>query len=235
MGELYQNAKTKSSSLFLTTTSYRCYESHMETDVAYSAAAERNKDAILDILKEYIHGKKRLLEIGSGTAQHAVHFAQHFSDLNWITSDVKGNHPGIKARLQHEKLKNVHGPETLKIGLDDFPKGTFDFVFTANTLHIMSWKENKTLFKLLGKRLQKGSMVFFYGPFNYNGGYTSPSNRDFDAFLKEQNEKSGIRNFEDVEKNMTASGFKLVKDHEMPANNRLLVFERQAFSLPRKV
>ena len=93
----------------------------------------------------------------------------------------------------------------------------------------MSWKEDKTLFKLLGKRLREGSLVFFYGPFNYDGKFTSPSNEEFEKWLKERNPKSGIRAFEDVESSMQKFGFKLLKDHEMPANNRLLVFERLSF------
>ncbi len=201
----------------------------MNSNENYSAAADNNKGPILEVLKKYIRGEKRLLEIGSGTAQHAVHFAKHFEKLMWVTSDVAENRPVINAALAKEKLNNLFGSEKLEIGVDDFPKGSYDFVFTANTLHIMSWKECKTLFKLLSKRLREGSMVFFYGPFKYKGDFTSPSNREFDSHLKEQNIKSGIRNFEDVEKNMADYGFKLINDHEMPANNRLLVFAREAF------
>ncbi len=201
----------------------------MNSNENYSAAADNNKGPILEILKKYIRGEKRLLEVGSGTAQHAVHFAKHFPLLKWVTSDVAENRSAINSVLVREKLTNLSGPEKLEVGEDDFPKGSFDFVYTANTLHIMSWKECKTLFKLLGKRLREGSMVFFYGPFKYKGDFTSPSNGEFDAHLKEQNIKSGIRSFEDVEKNMTDYGFKLVNDHEMPANNRLLVFAREAF------
>ena len=201
----------------------------MNSNENYSAAAENNKGPILEVLKKYIRGEKRLLEIGSGTGQHAVHFAMHFEQLKWVTSDLVRNHLPLSTFLKKEKLNNLFGPEKLEIGVDDFPKGSFDFVFTANTLHIMSWKENKTLFKLLGKRLREGSMVFFYGPFKYNGDFTSPSNREFDSYLKEQNIKSGIRNFEDVKKNMIDYGFKLINDHEMPANDRMLVFAREAF------
>lgn len=201
----------------------------MDSNENYSPAADNNKAPILEILKKYIRGEKRLLEIGTGTAQHAVHFTKHFEQLKWVTSDVAGNHASISAVLKKEKINNLFGPEKLQIGVDDFPKGSFDFVFTANTLHIMSWKENKTMFKLLGKRLREGSLVFFYGPFKYNGEFTTPSNQEFDAHLKLQNISSGIRNFEDVKKNMIDYGFKLVNDHEMPANNRMLVFAREAF------
>jgi len=194
-----------------------------------SPSIEANKGPILDILKMYNLGAGRLLEIGSGTGEHAVHLAQHFRNIEWVTSDIKANHAVIKAWLKDAKLNNVLGPETLMVGSNDFPKGVFKYVFTSNTLHMMSWKENKTLFKLLGKRLREGAQVFIYGPFNYEGKFTTPSNEDFDKWLKERDEKSGIRNFEDVRQQMENAGFKLLNDHEMPANNRVLVFERLAF------
>ncbi len=195
----------------------------------FAPACERNQEAIYEVLKQYITYDGRLLEVGSGTGQHAVYLAQRFPKLHWVCSDVKGNLEGIKAWLKEAKLSNIHGPEILKIGQDDFPgKRPFDYVFSSNTLHIMSWKEGKTFFKLLGKRLREPALVFFYGPFNYNSEYTSESNREFDQWLKERDPQSAIRNFEDVESTMKKNGFKLLQDHEMPANNRLLVFERLA-------
>lgn len=196
----------------------------------FASSCERNRDPILDVLKQYLK-TGRLLEIGSGTGQHAVYFANHFSQLQWVCSDRKENHQIIQDRLKEVRLPNLHGPMTLKIGEDDFPdKRPFQYVFTANTLHIMPWKENKTLFKLLGKRLREGALVFIYGPFNYQGKYTSPSNESFDKWLKDtHSESSAIRNFEDVLSAMQKNGFKLLNDHQMPANNRLLVFERLSY------
>jgi cyclopropane fatty-acyl-phospholipid synthase-like methyltransferase len=191
----------------------------------------RNREVILDVLKLYIDMKGELLEIGSGTGEHGVFFAEHFNELNWHLSDCSEHHEVIKEWMNETKLKNLKGPHKLKIGEDDFPKKPFDYVFTANTLHIMSWKEGKTLFKLLGKRLREGSLCFFYGPFNYNGDFTSQSNREFQDWLQQRNPSSGIRNFEDVVAKMKTVGFKLLKDHEMPANNRLLVFERLSHSI----
>lgn len=196
----------------------------------YSEACERNKEPILKVLSQYLQSEGRLLEIGSGTGQHAVYFGENLPKIQWVTSDLPKNHPSITAYLKAAQQKNVHGPETLKISKDDFPKRPFNYVFSANTLHIMSWKECKTLFKLLGKRLREGSLVFFYGPFNYDNKFTSESNERFHQSLKLRSEKSGIRNFEDVLSQMKKSGFKKIDDHEMPANNRLLVFERLAFS-----
>lgn len=196
-------------------------------DKPYSPSCDRNAPSILEILKEYITSdNKRLFEIGSGTGQHAVFFAPHFPNLHWVTSDRKENHAGIKAWLKEAKLPNVHGPETFEVGVDKFPKGAFDLSFTANTFHIMSWKECKTLMKIWGRHHREGSQVFIYGPFNYGNQFTSKSNEEFDQMLKARNPQSGIRNFEDVENTMKKSGFDFTADHEMPANNRLLVFTR---------
>lgn len=190
---------------------------------------EINKEAILEILKKYFTGKGRLLEIGSGTGQNILYFAQHFKLIQWIASDIPDNHKRMEQSFKEAKLKNVHGPEVLEIGIDDFPKGIFNYAFTANTLHIMSWKENKTLFKLLGKRLREGSLVFFYGPFNYNQKFTSTSNEELDKWIRDKDAKSGIRNFEDIKQKMEKVGFKILKDYDIDTNNKLIVFERLAF------
>jgi len=194
----------------------------------YSPSVDRNKDPILEVLQGYL-SQGRLLEIGSGNGQHAVYFAQKLPRIHWVTTDMKENHPAIKEWLKEAKIPNLHGPEQLKVGVDDFPKGVFNFVFTANTLHIMSWKEAKCLFKLLGKRLREDAVVFIYGPFNYGGEFTSTSNETFDQWLKDRDTNSGVRNFEDVSNNMNKAGFDLLFDHEMPSNNRMLVFKRQAY------
>jgi cyclopropane fatty-acyl-phospholipid synthase-like methyltransferase len=193
-------------------------------------SVERNKGPIKEILKEYVHKSGRLLEVGSGTGEHAVYFGKEFRQIQWVTTELKENHPIIKSYLKEAKLSNVHGPETYRVGIDDFPKSKFDYVFTANTIHIMSWKEDKSFFKLLGKRLREGALVFIYGPFNYDGKFTSDSNEKFNDWLKERDPKSAIRNIEDVVSAMNKSGLQLLNDHEMPAHNRLLVFERMKFS-----
>ena len=194
-------------------------------DKPYSPAADRNKDFILEVLKQYITTEGRLIEIGSGSGQHAVHMAKSLPDVQWVTTDQPEYHEGINAWVEEAKLSNLHGPKKLTIGTDDFPdKKPFNFAYSANTLHIMSWKECKTLFKLLGKRLREGGLVFFYGPFNYDGKFTSDSNRDFDQMLKSRDSKSGIRNYEDVLAAMNKAGFKILSDVEMPANNRTLIF-----------
>lgn len=193
----------------------------------FSEACERNRIPILKVLKSLISTKhQRLLEIGSGTGQHAVYFAPHFSHLIWVTSDVKENHEGIMAWLDESSAPNIIGPGVFEVGQDPFPNGHFDVVFTANTLHIMSWDQCKVLIEMLGKNLPENAVIVIYGPFNYNGKFTSQSNADFDQTLKSRAPHMGIRNVEDVLKEMSLHGMVLQNDHEMPANNRLLVFKR---------
>ncbi|MEA9357403.1 DUF938 domain-containing protein [Bacteriovorax sp. PP10] len=193
-------------------------------------ACDRNQGPILEVLKEVISPENRnLFEIGSGTGQHAIFMAPHFPDIFWTTSDVVANAKLIKENLAAAKISNIKGPFQFEIGKDDFPRVPYDLIFTANTFHIMSWKNCKTLMKALGTRLREGSQVIIYGPFNYNGTFTSESNAAFDKMLKERNPESGIRSFEDVNANMLKNGFALYKDYEMPANNRTLVYTRLNF------
>lgn len=193
-------------------------------------ACDRNQGPILEILKEVIGDDTvKIFEIGSGSAQHATFMAPQLKNVQWTTSDVTANHPIIKDALAKAKTDNIRGPFQYEVGKDNFPRVPYDVVFTANTFHIMSWKQCKTLMKELGTRLREGSQVIIYGPFNYNGEFTSESNANFNVWLKERNPESGIRAFEDVNANMIKNGFSLYKDYEMPANNRILVFTRLEF------
>lgn len=200
----------------------------METP--FSPAADRNKEPILKVLQEiitpnYLH----VLEIGAGTGQHAEFFASHFPELNWTATERNENMKFLNKRVQDARLRNLLPPKKFEVGQDDFPKWTYDVIFTANTFHIMHWKECKTLIKLLSSRLEEHGLVLIYGPFNYNGDFTSESNKEFDASLKARDPLSGIRSFEDVHKAMVKNDFQLIKDYEMPANNRLLAFKRLKF------
>lgn len=195
----------------------------------YSPACDRNQGPILQVLQQVITTKDhRLLEIGSGTGQHAVFLAPHFPWLEWHPTDLSENIAGMSLWFGEAKIPNIQRPQRLDVSKDDFPKLKFDVVFTANTLHIMGWKECKSFMKLLGNRLREGSRAIFYGPFKYNGEHTSASNAEFDVSLKERNPQSGIRAYEDVVKAMEKAGFTIIEDFEMPANNRTLVFQRLA-------
>lgn len=194
-------------------------------ELAFSEAAQRNSEPIEKILTEIFDSEDSdVLEVGSGTAQHAVYIAKRHPNIYWHCSDQEVYHEGIKARLKEEKLRNVKGPIFYQVGSDSFPSGRFDILFTANTFHIMNWKLVKTLIKSAGLNLNEGARFLVYGPFNYNGEYTSESNEAFDQMLKSRDPSSGIRNFEDVRNQMESKGFRLLKDYEMPANNRLLAF-----------
>lgn len=196
----------------------------------FSAACERNSAPILEILEAVIlPSDRRLLEIGSGTGQHAVYFAPHFPQLEWYPTDLSSNLLGMNLWFNEARIPNIQKPTRLDVSKDDFPKLKFDVVFTANTFHIMHWKDCKSFMKLLGHRLRENSRAIFYGPFKYQGEFTSPSNAEFDQTLKSKDPLSGIRAFEDVNNNMIKNGFELVHDYEMPANNRMLVYNRLKF------
>lgn len=193
----------------------------------YSAACERNRGPILEILKQFITREdKRLLEVGSGTGQHAVYFAREFPWMEWYPTDVQANLAGMKLWFDEAKLSNIQKPQRMEVGKDELPKLKFEIIYTANTFHIMHWKECKSLIKMFGGRLREGSRVFIYGPFKYKGEFTSPSNAEFDQSLKERDPASGIRSFEDVNNAMVKNGFELTLDADMPANNRMLIYTR---------
>ena len=191
-----------------------------------SPSCERNRESILAVLRERFARCKRVLEIGSGTGQHAVYFAAALPKLRWQTSDVAENLPGIRMWLKEAALPNTPAPLAFDVG-DTPPTGDYDAVFSANTLHIMSWKEVERLFAALPGLTRAGALLVVYGPFNYEGQYTSPSNAQFDEALRSGNPKRGIRDFEEVDALAAAAGFVLEEDRAMPANNRCIVWKRK--------
>ena len=191
----------------------------------FSTACERNREPILAILRDAFADRRRVLEIGSGTGQHAVFFGAALPLLIWQTSDVPQNHPSIIAWQQEAELANVLPPLALDVN-GEWPPGPFDAVFSANTCHIMAWPEVQAMFAGIGRVLSTGGVVCIYGPFNYGGQFTSASNGEFDASLTAQAPHMGIRDFEAVNALAAAQGLALQADHAMPANNRLLVWRR---------
>jgi len=162
----------------------------------YSESCDQNRQCILEVLRAELTGKKRLLEIGSGTGQHAVYFAPEFPQLVWQPSDVIAYHEGINAWLDDSSVQNALPPIVLDVCKDAWPDGPYDAVFSANTVHIMSWPEVECLFTGIGVILAAGGVFCLYGPFNYNGRYTSDSNAHFDEWLKVRDPLSGVRDFE---------------------------------------
>ena len=193
----------------------------------FSPSCEENKDDILKVLKQVIAPENsKVVEIASGTGQHAIFFAPHFQHLQWVTTDVADKLPGIRMWLDEARVPNIIGPLEYEVGKDEFPIKQCDVVFAANIFHMLPWKKDKTLIKDLGNRLRKGAKAIFYGAFNYGGKFTSQSNEDFDKKIKEEDPQRGIRNFEDVHRAMIKAGFELTKDFEMPYDNRILYFTR---------
>ncbi len=194
-------------------------------DKPYAESCDQNKTPILRVLCRLFAGSQRVLEIGSGTGQHAIHFASALPHLVWQTSDKSENHAGIQAWLQEADLPNTRDPIDLDVR-GHWPEQTYDGIFSANTLHIMSWPEVERFFEGVGKVLAKGGCLALYGPFNYNGEYTSDSNRRFDGWLKQRDPLSGIRDFADLNRLAEDQGLAFVEDIEMPVNNRVLVWRR---------
>jgi len=199
------------------------------TNKPYSQASENNKKPILAILEDIFADNKHILEIGSGTGQHAVFFAQNLPHLLWQTSDLLSNHQGINMWLDESTLTNVQPPILLDLN-EAWPTPTnnlpIDGVFSANTLHIISWSLVVKLFEGLSQNLSLGGKACFYGPFKYQDAFTTDSNAEFDSWLKDRDGNSGIRDIEDVLLLADSVGLKLIKDHQMPANNQLLHFEK---------
>ena len=148
----------------------------------YSEACEENKQPILVVLERVFAGSRSVLEIGSGTGQHAVYFGAALGHLIWQTSDRPENHPGIRRWLDEAALPNVRAPVCLDVA-GEWPCERFDAVFSANTTHIMSWPEVEELFGGVGRVLNPGGCFALYGPFNFGGSYTSESNARFDESL----------------------------------------------------
>jgi SAM-dependent methyltransferase len=190
----------------------------------FSAACERNRDPILAVLREeFAPPCASVLEIGSGTGQHAVYFAARLPHLVWHTSDLPQNHPSILAWMEEAALPNLRPPLMLDV-LGSWPEQRFDGVFSANTCHIMPWEAVVAMFAHLPKVLAPGGKVCIYGPFNYGGRFTSDSNAAFDAALRARGAHMGIRDVEAVEALAMAHGLCFLQDRAMPANNRLLTW-----------
>jgi len=192
----------------------------------YSQACEENREPILAIIGEVFANAHSILEIGSGTGQHAVYFAHRLPHLIWQPSDLAENHASIHAWREESGLVNVLPPIGLDVTASAWPDGAYDGLFSANTTHIMSLQKVKSMFSGIGNLLQTGAHCCLYGPFNYNGAFTSESNKRFDSWLKSRDPASGIRDFEVIAELADANGFVLMDDNKMPANNRLLVWKK---------
>lgn len=194
----------------------------------YAESCEQNRDPILAVLREVFADRKQVLEIASGTGQHAVYFGAALPHLSWQTSELPENHAGIHAWLDEARLPNVLPPLAIDVTDAAWPLETVDAIFNANTVHIVSWPAVECLFAGIGRVLAPGGILCLYGPFNYGGNFTSESNARFDAWLKGRDPDSGVRDFEALNALAEEQGMILLSDVAMPANNRTLVWQRIA-------
>lgn len=194
-------------------------------DKPFSQACQNNQDPILEKIAPLLRAPGTVLEIGSGTGQHGAYFARQLPWLHWQYSDRPENLPGIRLWQQEAGLDNLPPPIVLDV-LGPWPEQSFDAIYSANTCHIMAWPMVEALFQGVERQLQAGGLLLIYGPFNYDGQFTSPSNAQFDAQLRQSDPQQGIRDQESINALAEAAGLALIEDFAMPANNRLLVWRK---------
>jgi len=195
----------------------------------FSEACERNKGPIREVLAAHLPAAGDVLEIGSGTGQHAVYFAAQFPRMNWQPSDTGDYLPGLRARIAAEGAANIAPVIELDVRGAAWPQARFPAVFSANTLHFMSTRAAEGLFRGIGKLLERPGVLIVYGPFKYNGDFTAPSNARFDDWLKSTDPERGVRDFEWVNGLAEQAGLYLSADIAMPANNQCLVWHKTDF------
>ena len=194
----------------------------------FAEACEQNKHPILEVLRQEFAETAAVLEIGSGTGQHGIFFAEQLPHLQWHCSDVNANLSGIQAWMLEFPRANLYGPIELDvIQSATWPSQTYDGVFSANTTHIMHWEMVVQMFAGIARILQPKGKFCLYGPFNYHGCYSSDSNARFDQWLKQRDPASGIRDITELQRLAVNAGMVLRNDYPMPVNNRILVWQMQ--------
>lgn len=197
-------------------------------DLPDAPATARNREPILDVLEAELQGCRHVLEIGSGTGQHAVFFAARLPGLTWQTSDLPACHAGIRAWLEASAGANVRPPLALDVLSDPDPRGDYDAVFSANTAHIMSEAAVRAMFALSGRLLPAEAPLLLYGPFRIGGAFTSDSNAAFDASLRARDPSMGVRDLEQLDELADRAGLRRAALIAMPANNFIAVWRKLA-------
>ncbi len=193
----------------------------------HSPACERNQDPILAVLREIFTAPGLVLEVGSGSGQHAVHFARGLPHLTWQPTDLEDNLASIAAWREEAGLPNLRPPLVLDLFAAAWPVSRAQGLVCINTLHIAAWPAVERLFAGAGRLLKRGGILYVYGPYRYAGRPLEPSNEEFDRWLKARDPVSGVREFEAVNAQAEQHGFTLAGDRAMPANNRSLWWVKQ--------
>lgn len=197
------------------------------TDKPFSEYADRNGAPISDVLQNEFANCTKVLEIGSGTGQHAVRFAKNLPFLQWQTSDVDENHPGIDAWVNDSSLENLLPPLALDVLTADMPSDSYDGVYSSNTAHIMSIEAVKKMFAIVGNVLTATGVFCLYGPFRQDGEFNTPSNAAFHQSLRSRNPEMGIRHLESLDEYAREQGMTRVRLYAMPANNHIAVWRKE--------
>ncbi|MEM9733717.1 MAG: DUF938 domain-containing protein [Pseudomonadota bacterium] len=194
----------------------------------FSAAADRNKEVILEQLRLHLPKRAHVLEVASGTAQHALHFSENWPELTWQTSDRHVAEYGLADTVASVNRANL--PTPLQLDVADWPNdlGGFDGVYSANCIHVMPHENLAPYVEGAARALKPGGVMLLYGPFKYGGAFTTPSNKEFSRFLGERYPGGGIRDFEEVDRLAQAHGLVLVHDTPMPSNNQFIVWRKWA-------
>jgi len=192
----------------------------------HSPSAERNKGPIFDLLINHLPVSGQVLEIGSGTGQHVLHFAAACPDQNWQPSERTEELPGLQQRLALAALTNISPALELDVSRWPWPVEEAPLVISINTAHIMSWPAVCAMFAGVGQLLENGAEFLLYGPFMHRGRHNAESNAEFDRQLKARSPEMGLRDIRELELLAARSGMSLVSRHPMPANNQILVFRK---------
>lgn len=192
----------------------------------FSMYAQRNGAPILEALQTEFAKSKTVLEIGSGTGQHAVQFAAAMPHLLWHSSDKDANFDKVSARIIDSGISNLLPPISIDVRTAELPTASYDAVFSANTAHIMSVESVAMMFALAGDVLQSHGVFCLYGPFRQNGCFNTSSNAAFDASLRSRDPEMGVRDLEMLDELGARNELQRTRLYAMPANNHLAVWRR---------
>jgi SAM-dependent methyltransferase len=198
------------------------------TDKPFSEYAERNGAPILDVLRNEFANSAKVLEIGSGTGQHAARIAKALPFLQWQTSDLDENHDGILAWVNYSGLANLMPPLSLNVLTSDVPAAFCDAVFSSNTAHIMSIEAVQKMFDIVGNALTDRGVFCLYGPFRQGGEFNTPSNAAFHKTLRSRDPAMGIRHLESLDDYARDNNMARARLYTMPANNHIAVWHKAA-------
>ena len=198
------------------------------TDKPFSEYAERNGAPILDVLRNEFANSAKVLEIGSGTGQHAARIAKALPFLQWQTSDLDENHDGILAWVNYSGLANLMPPLSLNVLTSDVPAAFCDAVFSSNTAHIMSIEAVQKMFDIVGNALTDRGVFCLYGPFRQGGEFNTPSNAAFHKTLRSRDPAMGIRHLESLDDYARDNNMARARLYTMPANNHIAVWHKVA-------